>query len=184
MEPASFIVLTQGNWEGLQNVPRKIRVIQNTLPVKNQNVVKWCSIQIFWSFTLASKNSRIFEIPLESALNLHGNSIEPPWNLHRSYNRTTKYGHGLQNVPGQIGVIYIKTPWNLHGTSMEPALLIQQDHTGGSGKTFKTYLENRCNLHQTSMETPWNPHQTCIINTTEPLQGKWQDLQNIAGKSM
>ena len=67
---------------------------------------------------------------------------------------------------------------------MEPALLIQQDHTGGSGKTFKTYLENRCNLHQNSMEPPWNLHGTCIINTVGPLRGNWEDLQNIPEKSM
>ena len=92
--------------------------------------------------------------------------------------------HPCQDIPGQIGVIYIKTPWNLHGTSIKPASLIQQDHQRGTGKTFKTFLKNPCNLHQTSMETPWNLHQTCIINTTEPLEGKWQDLQNIPGKSM
>ena len=48
--------------------------------------------------------------------------------------------HPCQDIPGQIGVIYIKTPWNLH--------------------------------------------QTCIINTIGPLQGNWEDLQNIPEKSM
>ena len=34
------------------------------------------------------------------------------------------------------------------------------------------------------MEPPWNLHQTCIINTIGPLQGNWEDLQNIPEKSM
>ena len=147
MEPASFIVLTQGNWEGLQNVPRKIRVIQNTLPVKNQNVVKWCSIQIFWSFTLASKNSRIFEIPLESALNLHGNSIEPPWNLHRSYNRAFSFVQdfvksSLESASKLHG-ISMEPPWNLHGTC------ISQTIEGTPSKPI-------WKLHGIYIKPPWN----------------------------
>ena len=169
MEPASFIVLTQGNWEGLQNVPRKIRVIQNTLPVKNQNVVKWCSIQIFWSFTLASKNSRIFEIPLESALNLHGNSIEPPWNLHRSYNRAFSFVQDFVKSS-------LESASKLHGISMEPPWNLHQSDYRRN--TFKTYLKTPWNLHQTSMKsentcgehryiekTPWNVHQNSIKTT-------------------
>ena len=107
-------------------------------------------------------NGKTFKTYLESPCNLHQTSMEPPWNLHRSYNRTFK-------TYLDMGVIYIKTPWNLHGTSIKPASLIQQDHQRGTGKTFKTFLKNPCNLHQTS---------------TEPLEGKWQDLQNIPGKSM
>ena len=78
------------------------------------------------------------------SLNLHGNSIEPPWNLHRSYNRAFSFVQDFVKSS-------LESASKLHGISMEPPWNLHQSDYRRN--TFKTYLKTPWNLHQTSMKS-------------------------------
>ena len=104
----SFYSLTDA---GSMEVPWRFHGVLTQIPTKiSQNLEQkrrpYCmndagSMEVRWSF--------------------HGGlMMEFPCSFHFFFTL-----HPCQDIPGQIGVIYIKTPWNLHGTSIKPASLIQ-----------------------------------------------------------
>ena len=104
----SFYSLTDA---GSMEVPWRFHGVLTQIPTKiSQNLEQkrrpYCmndagSMEVRWSF--------------------HGGlMMEFPCSFHLFFTL-----HPCQDIPGQIGVIYIKTPWNLHGTSIKPASLIQ-----------------------------------------------------------
>ena len=82
-----------------------------------------------------------------TAWNLHGTSMEPPWNLHQNYIQVQDGTEEPSKKGNMLRLLLLKITSNLHQKSMEsPWNLHESDHWNQQGKSAK-------NLHQNSMET-------------------------------